>query len=66
VLKRVARVVGSLLVLIGVVWILQGFDVLGGSFMSGQLFWAGMGVLASVVGVVLLLWGAKRRPDHTE
>lgn len=58
--KRISVVIGSLLVLIGVVWILQGFNVLGGSFMSGQRFWAGMGGIAAVVGAVLLLWGVKR------
>jgi hypothetical protein len=38
---RIARgVLGALLILIGAIWILQGINVLAGSFMTGQLRWA--------------------------
>ena len=33
-------IVGGLLTLTGVIWILQGINVLPGSFMSGQMKWA--------------------------
>lgn len=46
---------GVLLSLLGITWILQGINVLGGSFMSGQSFWAGMGVLALAIGIGLLV-----------
>ena len=46
---------GVLLSLIGIIWILQGINVLGGSFMSGQYFWAGMGVIALAIGIGLLV-----------
>jgi hypothetical protein len=52
---------GVLLTLIGVVWILQGTGLLPGSMMSGQSFWAWMGLLALIGGVVLLFFGARRR-----
>jgi len=59
---RIARIVlGVLLVLIGVVWFLQGINVLPGSFMTGQTRWAVYGGIAVVAGVGLL-WTAKRRP----
>jgi uncharacterized membrane protein HdeD (DUF308 family) len=48
------RVVGVLLVCVGVVWILQGVNVLPGSFMTGQMQWAVYGAIAVVVGIVLL------------
>jgi hypothetical protein len=58
---RIARgVLGSLLVLIGVVWFLQGINVLPGSFMTGQTRWAVYGGIAVIAGVGLL-WTAKRR-----
>jgi hypothetical protein len=52
---------GVLLTLIGVVWILQGTGVLLGSVMTGQSFWAIMGLLALIGGLVLLFFGARRR-----
>ncbi len=63
-LKWLSVVVGALLALIGIIWILQGINVLGGSFMSGQLFWAAMGAIALIFGTVLLTYGA-RRPKAT-
>lgn len=53
-MKMVLKVVGGLLTLIGVVWILQGFNILPGSFMTGDKFWAAMGAIAVVAGLVLL------------
>ena len=53
-MKTVLKVIGGLLVLIGAIWILQGFNILPGSFMTGDKFWAGMGAIAIVVGVMLL------------
>ena len=45
--------------LTGIVWILQGIDVLPGSFMTGQILWAAIGsALLFVAG--LLLWAAFR------
>lgn len=52
--------IGALLALIGVVWILQGVGILLGSFMTGQPFWATMGLLALIAGLVLLYTGVRR------
>jgi hypothetical protein len=53
---RVVRlVIGAVLVLAGVVWTLQGLDVLGGSGMSGHVVWAVIGPVVAIIGVVLLL-----------
>jgi hypothetical protein len=53
-------VLGALLALVGVVWLLQGLDVLGGSAMSGHSIWAVVGPIVAVVGLVLLLMGVRR------
>ena len=45
------NVVGILLVVIGVIWILQGVNVLPGSFMTGQIQWAIYGGLAVAAGL---------------
>ena len=54
-------VVGGLLILGGGVWILQGINILPGSFMTGQIQWAYNGAVSVVIGVALVLFGRSRR-----
>ena len=49
----VLMVLGSLLVVTGVVWTLQGLGWVGGSVMSGVTLWAVIGPVVAVAGVVL-------------
>jgi len=53
-------IVGAVLVVLGVVWILQGLDVLRGSVMSDKTIWAWIGAAAIVVGVPVLVRGLRR------
>ena len=55
-MRIVLTIVGTLLTLMGVIWFLQGVNVLPGSFMSGQLKWAVNGGIAAVVGIGLLVF----------
>ena len=57
--RIVLMVMGCVLILMGVVWTLQGLDVLGGSAMSGQTLWAVLGPVVVVVGAVLLFRGRR-------
>jgi hypothetical protein len=57
---RVSLIIGVVLVLIGIVWTLQGLDILGGSGMSGVGIWAVIGPFVALVGVVIAL-GARRK-----
>ena len=50
-----SRVIGAVLVLLGLLWILQGLDVVGGSGMSGHVIWAVIGVVVGALGVVLIV-----------
>jgi len=50
------RVVGAVLCLTGVVWIGQGTNLIQGSSMTGSTFWAVMGAVCFVAGLVLLGW----------
>jgi hypothetical protein len=52
-------VLGVVLAVVGVVWALQGLDVLGGSAMSGVTLWAVVGPIVAVVGLVLAVLGAR-------
>jgi len=54
-MRIVLNIVGVLLVLLGSIWVLQGINVLPGSFMSGQMRWAvrgGILVFAGIAGWV--------------
>ena len=53
---------GIVLILLGGLWFLQGVGILGGSVMTGQAFWAIVGGLLLIVGIVLCTLGARRRP----
>jgi hypothetical protein len=57
--KLALNIVGVLLVIVGVVWFLQGINVLPGSFMTGQTKWAINGGIAFVVGLALLVTSRK-------
>ena len=48
--------IGALLVLIGGLWIAQGTDILKGSAMTGHGVWAAAGLVAILVGAVLIVW----------
>jgi len=61
-MRIVGVVVGLLLIVVGVVWILQGINVLPGSFMSGRPGYAVLGLVVTGVGLVILLRSARRRP----
>ena len=60
-MKTSIYVFGGLLMLVGTVWVLQGVNILPGSFMTGDIQWAYNGALAIVIGVVLTLLGRSRR-----
>jgi hypothetical protein len=52
-------VVGVALILVGVVWTLQGLDVMGGSGMSGNALWAVVGPVVALVGAYLVVRAAR-------
>ena len=60
-MKWVFLVVGVLLVLTGILWTLQGLDVIGGSGMSGVTTWAVIGPIVAVIGLVLAVVGVRRK-----
>ena len=58
--RSLSLVLGALLVVVGVVWTLQGLDILRGSAMSGVTFWAVVGPLVALAGIVLLVLTRRR------
>lgn len=57
IVKRIWPLVvpGVLLAVVGVVWTLQGLNVLGGSAMSGSSLWATIGPVVLLVGLALIV-----------
>lgn len=58
------NIAGTLFLLVGGVWFLQGINVLPGSFMTGQTKWAVYGAIAMVAGAGLLYSANRRRPNR--
>ena len=51
--RLLALALSGLMVVVGVVWTLQGLDVLEGSSMSGQRYWTLVGPALAGFGVAL-------------
>ena len=55
------KILGTLLVVVGLIWFLQCIGVLPGSFMTGQIRWAVYGGIAVVAGIAILVAAKRRR-----
>ncbi len=55
-MKIVIQVFSVLLFLTGLVWFLQGINILPGSYMSGDAQWAINGGIAMAIGIGLFVW----------
>lgn len=60
-MKALAMGVGALMVLVGLVWMLQGLGYLGGSSMTGDEKWAIIGPAVAGLGVALVWVALSRR-----
>jgi hypothetical protein len=59
-LRIALSIVGVFLVFAGVVWFLQGMNILLGSPMSGHIQWSVWGGLTAIAGAALLPYANKR------
>lgn len=60
-MKIAFQVSGVLLFLAGLVFFLQGINILPGSYMTGDPQWAVNGGILMAIGVGLLIWANRRR-----
>lgn len=65
-MRTVLNILGAVLLFLGVVWFLQGINILPGSFMTGQLQWAAYGAIAGAIGVVLLMAARRIAPRRSD
>ena len=54
--RRAFSIVGAIIVLFGLVWFLQGVDVLPGSVMSGSQFWEITGAVTLIIGLIVITY----------
>ncbi|CAN5747202.1 hypothetical protein BH11PSE1_BH11PSE1_19520 [soil metagenome] len=59
-MKLIATILGALLAILGAIWVLQGLNILPGSFMTGDIKWAIYGGVASVLGLGLVAWSRRK------
>ena len=52
--KNLRAGLGVLLVLVGLIWTLQGLGYLAGSAMTGVTLWAIIGPMVAILGVLLV------------
>jgi len=50
------NILGFAMITMGVIWILQGINILPGSFMTGQIQWAYRGGIAAALGTAIVLF----------
>jgi type IV secretory pathway VirB2 component (pilin) len=53
-MNRFKTIAGVLCLVLGLIWTLQGANLMGGSFMTGQTQWLVIGIVVALVGIVLL------------
>jgi energy-coupling factor transporter ATP-binding protein EcfA2 len=61
-MRRLLGGVGLLVAVAGVIFTLQGLGAIGGSAMTGVTFWALAGPVIALAGLLLALFGLRRRP----
>jgi hypothetical protein len=55
-------IIGALLAISGVIWTLQGLDLLGQTGgMNGQRIWAIIGPITAIIGVLLFRLGWRKK-----
>ncbi len=64
-MKWVSNIVAVLLILVGIIWILQGVGVLPGSFMSGNIQYAFLGAILDIIGIAILIYANRRSKATT-
>lgn len=58
--KNILKVIGGVMFFVGGIWILQGINILPGSFMTGDPRWAINGAITLVIGIGLFVVSSRR------
>ena len=64
-MKWILIVLGILVIIVGTIWLLQGAKVLSYGQMAGHRRWIAIGGVLDIVGIVLIVAGARIRRKKT-
>jgi hypothetical protein len=53
-------ILGAIALIVGIIWTLQGLNILGGSVMSGNTTFAIVGPIIGIVGLILVVVGVRQ------
>jgi hypothetical protein len=59
-MRFVWLILGALAVALGIIWTLQGLNILGGSVMSGDTTFVIVGPIVGIVGLILVVIGIRQ------
>lgn len=60
-MKTGLHIIGVLLILAGGTWVLQGVNILPGSFMTGDPQWAVNGAITIVIGLAAIVFARRMK-----
>lgn len=63
-MKLALNIIALVLLALGALWTLQGANIIGGSFMSGQSQWLIIGIVSLIAGLGMLYWANRRTTPH--
>ena len=59
-MRFVWLILGALAIAVGIIWTLQGLNILGGSVMSGDTTFVIVGPIVGIVGLILVAVGIRQ------
>ena len=64
-MKWVLIIIGALLLFVGVIWALQGTNILSYGQMAGHKRWIVIGGGLGIIGIILIILGARMKAAKT-
>jgi hypothetical protein len=60
-MRWIGLIIGIIALAAGIIWTLQGFNIVRGGAMSGQTMWQIIGPVVALIGVILVIFSARGR-----
>lgn len=60
-LETIGKIMAILLIIAGIIWALQGLNILPGTFMRGDPQWVINGTVTAVIGIALFWFSSRKK-----
>lgn len=60
-LETIGKIMAILLIIAGIIWALQGLNILPGTFMRGDPQWVINGAVTAVIGIALFWFSSRKK-----